>query len=139
VSSQLTDEDRARLQRHREWLLGHYEVDPKGSYSGWNAKLVLVDTILTSGWVRSDETWKLHSLGVALGDALMERMGLQWVIIEDEYGRDVALQDGDTSLRLFPLTMISKRVEKGESVDVTDLFNKVCAGTDEYRRRLRNG
>ena len=55
------------------------------------------------------------------------------MVIEDEYGRDPALRDGKTSLKLFPLTIISKRVEEGEAVDPVALFKQICAKVDDLR------
>lgn len=40
-----------------------------------------------------------------------------------------------TTIILFPLTMISQRVERGEQVDVFALFNGVAAQVDDLRRR----
>ena len=62
-------------------------------------------------------------MGVVIGDALVQQLGLRWVIAEDEYGRDPALAVPGKTVLLYPLTMISKRVEAGEAVDVFDLFN----------------
>lgn len=133
---ELSFDDVARLEKHREWLLGHYATNPAESYSGYAAKLALVDTILTSGWVMPNETWKLQSLGVALGDALAEHMALRWVAVEDEYGRDPALQDGSTSLKLYPLTMISKRVEDGEEPKAGELFLALRRKVEDVRLQL---
>ena len=47
---------------------------------------------------------------------------MDWCAVEDEYGRDPALRYRETDLLVFPLTMISKRVEDGESVDVRELL-----------------
>jgi hypothetical protein len=43
-------------------------------------------------------------------------------MVEDEYGRDPALRYKQTSLLLFPKTMISKRIEDGKAVNVTEMF-----------------
>lgn len=134
---ELSFDDTARLEKHREWLLGHYASNPAESYSGYAAKLALIDTILTSGWVKPNETWKLQSLGVALGDALAEHMALSWVAVEDEYGRDPALKDGGTSLKLYPLTLISKRVEDGEKPKAVELFVALRRKVEEVRLKLR--
>jgi hypothetical protein len=40
-----------------------------------------------------------------------------------------------TSIILYPLTMISKRVERDEQVDVFDLFNGVAAQVEHIRRQ----
>lgn len=59
---------------------------------------------------------------------------MEWVIVEDEYGGDPAVRLPGTSVILFPLTMISKRVERGDKVDVFDLFNGVAAQIENIRR-----
>jgi hypothetical protein len=51
---------------------------------------------------------KLQCLGVALGDALAEELQMEWVTVEDEYGKDPALRFPGTTVIAFPLTMISK-------------------------------
>ena len=43
--------------------------------------------------------------------------------LEDEYGIDPALQLPDTTLILFPLTMISKRIKTGQDVDIYELYD----------------
>ncbi len=53
-------------------------------------------------------------------------MALVWVVVEDDYGRDPALSLAGTTVLVFPQTMISKRVEDGEEIDVFKLFNGIC-------------
>jgi hypothetical protein len=60
---------------------------------------------------------------------------MEWVMVEDEHGRDPAVRLPSTSIIFFPLTMISKRIERGEKVDVFDLFNGVAAKVEEIQRR----
>jgi hypothetical protein len=47
---------------------------------------------------------------------------LSWVTVQDEYGTDPALRYKTTSILVFPLTMISKRVEDGRAVEVEYLY-----------------
>ena len=117
----------ADVQAKRAWVLGHYERDAEASYSSVEGKLVLLDTILSNGWVAPSETVKLQALGVTFGDALVQELGLKWVAIDDEYGCDAALVLEGTSVKVFPLTSISKRVEAGETVDVRELFAAACS------------
>jgi len=65
----------------------------------------------------------MQSMGVVFGDVFVQDMGFHWIMVEDEYGRDPAIKFQDTSVLLFPLTMISKRIERGETIDVFDLYN----------------
>lgn len=117
----------ADLDAKRRWVIGHYGRDPERSYSTVEAKLLLLETIINSGWVKPTETVKLQALGVAFGDALAQQLGLTWVAIDDEYGCDAALIIENTSVKVFPLTSLSKRLEAGETVDVRKLFAEACA------------
>lgn len=121
-----TDEEIARLEVQRKWVREHYEHNPEAAYATVSAKLAVVNTVLESGWVGSNETVKLQCLGVAFGDALAQELGLRWVTVEDEDGTDPALIYDGQSIVVFPLTSISKRIERGETVDVYNLFGKAC-------------
>jgi hypothetical protein len=59
---------------------------------------------------------------------------LTWVAVEDQYGRDPALTVEGTSILVFPLTSISKRVERGEEVEVYGLFENACGTIERLRR-----
>jgi len=52
----------------------------------------------------------------------VEINGLDWWIVEDEYGRDPCLRYEHTTLQINPLTMISKRLERGERVSERELY-----------------
>jgi hypothetical protein len=124
--SDLTAEDLADLEKARDWLKGHFVDTPEEKYAPLEGKLRLIDTILTSDWVRLEETWKLQSLGVGLGDAISQKLLMEWIVVDDEYGRSPALNWPGTTLICSPMTMISKRVEDGEMVDVYALFDGIC-------------
>jgi Domain of unknown function (DUF3806) len=116
-------EDAARVEKMRSWVRDHFTPETRDEYDSVQGKIRLLQTILDSSWIAPDETWKLQSLGITLGDILVQTMGLIWVAVEDEYGRDPALRDADTSTLVFPMTMISKRIERGETVSVTELLD----------------
>jgi hypothetical protein len=100
----------------------------------------LLQAIIDAGWIGASETLKLQCLGITLGDALVQELGFEWVMVEDEYGRDPAIRKPGTTVIAFPLTMISKRIERGESVIVRELFDGVVdhvqrmAADREYQR-----
>ena len=56
-------------------------------------------------------------------------------MVEDEYGRDPAVRLPNTSIVLYPLTMISKRIEEDANVDVFELFNGVAAHVEDMQRQ----
>lgn len=51
--------------------------------------------------------------------------GLDWWLVEDEYGRNICLRYRETTLRVNRITMISKRIERGEDVDVQHLYDRI--------------
>lgn len=111
--------------------------EARHQYETIEGKLRLLDTIVRSGWIEPTETWKLQSLGITFGDAVAQKMGLSWVAVEDEYGRDPALHDHGTTIVVFPLTTISKRIERGETIDVGKLFDQACHSISRARSELR--
>lgn len=84
--------------------------------------------LLDAGVLAASETYQLQCLGIVFGMLVIDHVdGLDWAIVEDEYGRDHAIRYHSTSLLIFPMTMISKRVEAGDVVDVAELFEGACA------------
>jgi hypothetical protein len=130
-------DDAMHVEKQRAWVRDHYEPAARHNYETIDGKLRLLETIIRSNWIEPTETWKLQSLGVTFGDALAQKMGLAWVAVEDEHGRSRALQDAGTSIIVFPTTTISKRIERGEQVDVQGLFETACRSIVELRAKLR--
>lgn len=72
------------------------------------------------------QTYDLQCLGIAFGRALVDAQeGLDWAVHDDEYGRDPTIRYEDSSLVINVLTMISKRVEEGRSVDLSELMERI--------------
>lgn len=82
---ELNQGDLEWLEKNREWLIGHF--DNPEDCSTVSGKLKLIDTVIKNNWVNRDETEKLHSLGIAFGDAPEQEVEeLNWVAVEDEIG-----------------------------------------------------
>jgi len=91
---------------------------------GTRNDLVLIQRVLDQGVVEPEATYTLQALGLAFGRAFLNEFpGYDWWMVEDEYGRDPAIRYKETNLLVFPMTMISKRVEDGEQFDVAELFD----------------
>lgn len=132
----LTEDDQKRLQDQRavvERYLGN--EDSKQKYKTAAGKLGTIRAILQGGVFNREQTYELQCLGIVLGDAFVQELGMEWIMVEDEYGRDPAVRMPGTSGILYPVTMISKRVERGEQVDVFELFNAAAAQVDELKRQ----
>ena len=124
--SSLTREDHVNLESARDWVRGHFTESPLEKYEPLSGKLRVLEAILENNWIQPNETVKLQSLGVTLGDALAQELMLEWVIVDDEYGRTAALNWPGISIYSYPITMISNRIEDGETVDIHDLFRGAC-------------
>ena len=82
--------------------------------------------------VISRDAYALQCLGCVLGRIMVANIpGLDWILVEDENGTDMCLRYADTSLRIFPLTMICKRIERGEAADVVALYEQTRASVQE--------
>lgn len=99
------------------------------------ADLRVIQAIVDSAGLKSDQTFELQALGVALGDVLAAQLGLEWIALQDELGRSRALRFGETDVVLFPVTMISKRVEAGLPVSVEELWEKARRTVADARPR----
>jgi hypothetical protein len=108
--------------------------------SGRLADLPLIQRVLDSGLVEPEATYSLHALGMAFGKVFVDNVpDYDFWMVEDEYGRDPALRYKDTTLLVFPQTMISKRIEDGEGVDVRELFDGLRERVEEIRAENHPG
>jgi hypothetical protein len=114
-----------RIESQRIWVKGHYTEESQYKYDTIDGKLYLLQNILDNKFYGKDETMELQSLGITLGDALLQKLDLEWVEVEDEHGTDPALRYKNTSILLFPLTMISKRIEDNVEVNIIELFEGI--------------
>ena len=86
--------------------------------------LDLIQIVLNSESLKSNETYSLQSLGMLFGQIIISNNdGYDWWMIEDEYGRDPTVRYLKTSLSLNVQTTISKRVEEGETISMDELYN----------------
>ncbi|MCQ4145335.1 DUF3806 domain-containing protein [Vogesella sp. AC12] len=133
--SPLNAQDIAALNAQRQ-LIQHFQStrDLLEKYTTVAGKLGTLRSLLDVRQFQPEQTYELQAMGVVLGDVFVQDMGFEWVMVSDEYGRDPALQYRNSSILLFPLTMISKRIESGEAVDVFALYNGIA---DIARRRIR--
>ncbi len=123
--TELSREDRARLEQQRAVVL----AAAKHRYgtlalTGNKSDLPVLQRLIDDKVFSKSQTYELQSLGIAFGDVLANELPLRWVIVTDEFGTDPTLRFGETTLQVNALTMICKRVERGESVSVQWLLDK---------------
>ena len=121
-----SSDDLTRIEGQRDWVRDHFTPETRATYGLLNEKLRFLQSILDAGWIEPHEAFKFQCLGITLGDAFVQKFGMEWIMVDDDSGRDPAVRIAGTTVVLFPLTMISKRVERGETVNVFELFNGVA-------------
>jgi len=124
--SELSAADAARLDKQRDLVARELAARYKANLTKTKGDLLLLQKLLDDGAFKPTQTFELQSLGVVFGDVLVADAGVHWTMVTDEYGTDPTLIRGNSSLQVNALTMISKRVERGEKVDVADLFTRAA-------------
>jgi hypothetical protein len=114
-------DDISRAVLHAE----HVVQEALGSrMDGTKNDLSLIQRVLDRGSIEREATYTLQALGLAFGRAFIhENTDYDWWMVEDEYGRDPAIRYKRSSLLAFPRTMLSKRVEDGELLNVVELYD----------------
>ena len=131
----VTKADEQKLREQRATVEKYLSNDKsRESYQTPAGKLGTIRA-LQAKIFKAGQRYELECLGVVLGDAFVQEMGFEWVAVEDDYGRDLAVKIPNSSIIVFPLTMISKRLERGEEVDVFDLFNGVAAHVEKLQKQ----
>lgn|GEM_PF-1035146 len=128
------DQERLREQRLGvEKYLG--DQDLSADYHTTTGKLRAIQALLDANTYNPTQSYELQCLGIVLGDAFVQEFSMEWVMIEDEYGRDPVVRAPGSTIILYPMTMISKRVEQGKKVDVFEMFSGVEAKVAEMKRQ----
>lgn len=118
----LTDNDCRYINKRSAEILGIDEENLDDFHES-DDTLKTIQTILDENKYIAENTYELQSLGIAFGDYIQyKHPQFQWSILHDSYGRDYCLIYSETTITIFPQTMISKRVEDGEEFNVTSLL-----------------
>lgn len=110
------------------------EID---AYHDSDKTLSLIQKTIDEKVLQAENALELQSLGIALGDYIQyKNKDFHWALVRDEYGRDVCLQFKTFAITVFPMTMISKRIEDGEIVNVAELVGTLI---DQVTELSENG
>lgn len=120
----------------RMWLLGSQisEQITGDKMNGSMDDLDRLQTIVDSAQIPIDHSQELESLGIVFGKVFVNATAnYDWWVMEDEHGKDVCIRYKETSLLIFPQTMLSKRIEDGAVLNVIDLFNDIRQELDRIK------
>ena len=85
--------------------------------------------ILDDRLVPAEDTLTLQAMGVVFGDLLGDHLDMDWVVYRDHKGRSRALRYRQMDVYLFPVTMISRRQERGSERRLKPLFDDTVRNT----------
>jgi hypothetical protein len=135
--TELSDQDRSRLDAQRavvaKAVRQRYAIN---ALTQTAADLPALQHLIDDRAFNKSQTYELQSLGVAFGDVLSNELPLRWVMVTDEYGTDPTLRFKSSTVQINALTMISKRIERDESVNLGQLLQTT---RDQLRRWSENG
>jgi len=94
--------------------------------------LDMLQGIIDGKVIGADESAKLQAMGVVLGNLLEKNLNLDWMSYEDEVGYSRALCVTGTQHCLFPITMLSRRLEVGLDVNVKNVYSNAVELIDPY-------
>ena len=123
--SELTYVDRQYMDGQRQLLADLLARNYGARFSGQKDRdLSLLQKLLDDELVQNRQTLELQAMGIVLGDLLAADLGLDWVVYEDRLGRSRALRYQETDNFLFPVTMIARRREVGNTTAVREIYRK---------------
>lgn len=135
--SELSPQDKARLDQQRSLVATavkqRYGIT---ALSRTKKDLSILQRLIDDKVFKKSQTYQLQSLGVVFGDVLASELPLRWVMITDQYGTDPTLRFKNTSINVNVLTMISKRVERNEQVDVLSLLQQNREALSEAEKKI---
>lgn len=123
----LRPEEEDRLEAQRALVSAEISARYGWKLKRTSADIVYLQRLLDDRVFSGDQTYELQSLGVCFGDVLAAKGDLRWVIVNDEYGEDPTLRWAETSVQINVLTVLSKRVEDGDEIDVAYLAAALLA------------
>ncbi len=136
--SELSGDDAARLERQRGVVAAAIKKRYGApSLTKTKADLPILQRLLDDKAFAKNQTYELQCLGVALGDVMATELPLRWVMVTDEYGTDPTLRFKDSTIQVNALTMISKRVERDEAVDVADLLWQTRTAAAQMEKKFQ--
>ena len=87
----------------------------------------LLQRIVYRGLIKRDNRQELQAMGVVLGNLMIQEKGLIWQVYEDEHGRSRAVCVAKTDQCLFPVTMLSRRMQVGLIVNVQQVYDNAMS------------
>ncbi|WP_347905330.1 DUF3806 domain-containing protein [Pseudomonas purpurea] len=97
---------------------------PGKSLTGTPGDFTLLQDVVDAQILADSDIKAWEAMGIVFGDALsIEIPGLSWVQVTDEYGVDPVLRYQETTVQIGVATMLLKRVEQGEEINIKHMVH----------------
>jgi hypothetical protein len=134
----LAPDDVGRLDKQRaliqDLVTRRYQAAP---LTRTRADLPVLQRLLDDHVFAQDQTYQLRSLGIVFGDVLANDLPLWWMLATDASASWPTLRYRDTTVLFDGFAMISKRMERGEKVDLAALLREAEATAAKLDRERR--
>ncbi|SER01245.1 protein of unknown function [Myroides profundi] len=118
-------DDLVRLETESVKVLGIASEDLQAYHESGDAIKKLQEILNLREYAVNDYEYH-QALGILFGACFQYRYSdFHWIVVHDQYGREMALQYQDYALQCFPITMITKRIEDEVDIDVIALIEEV--------------
>lgn len=132
--------DRTFLERQREKIDRIARLQLGSQLRGDLRDLQVLQQIIDRQMIPASDTESLQALGAVLGEVMLADVpSLEWKVYEDEVGRSRALCAKGTKECLFPITMLSRRIEVGLAPNVRSVYDEALAIMDPYVMQIPYG
>jgi hypothetical protein len=123
----------------RKWLSARNLVFEEYDYELNQSEMDLdyIQKVIDDQLIDFQNDYALECLGVAFGRVFAKNIdGLDWWVVEDEFGRDIIMRYKKTSLRFNIIYMLGKRLSEGSNVDVNWFYNETLAQLSELKDKV---
>lgn len=100
--------------------------------------LQVLQRLVDGAWVAREDYQTQQAMGVVLGNIMLADFPntFEWKVYEDNIGRSRALCVKNTSECLFPVTMLSRRMELGSKPNVKKVYDDAILLMEKYLPKL---
>ena len=110
--------------------VAHHFPDHELSHTA--ADFDLLQRIVDAGILAAEDVADWEAMGIAFGDGLTTLVpGLAWAQVTDQFGTDAVLRYRQTSLQIGVVTMLLKRAEEDEAIDIAHMAQWLQAFIEE--------
>lgn len=136
-------------EAERAWIQANLQVSRSfaTSYSGARvAERVPPLELLDHAWTqwlgewearppaeRDDPNPVINGVGIAFGQHLVDALGLEWGVVTDEYGTELAVHGEPANIIVFPANLIAKRFEGRTVGFIVQVFHQVRSEIQSMR------